>query len=141
MFRLSTFVQIVDQWTRLKPPAILDQVIMTLANYYQKPVCLDPLEADVNKIGESSDHRIVICKPINTVENKSVRTTRVINFRPVSKHGLSLMQEWLVDNNWSDVYHPKTADEKAETFQRILVEKFNTFFPVKTRKVNSDDQP
>ena len=71
-------VQVVDQWTRLNPPAILDPIIMTLANYYQKPVCIEPLEVDVDKKGENSDHRIVICKPITTIENQSARTSKIV---------------------------------------------------------------
>ena len=134
-------VQVVDQWTRLNPPAILDPIIMTLANYYQKPVCIEPLEVDVDKRGENSDHRIVICKPITTIENQSARTSKIVKFRPLSKQGLSSMQEWLVDYDWKAVYEAENADEKAEMFQKILVEKFNTLFPVKTRTINSDDQP
>ena len=29
-----SFIQVVQKWTRLNPPAILDPVLMTLANYY-----------------------------------------------------------------------------------------------------------
>ena len=44
-------VQIVNQWTRLDPPAMLDPVIMTLSHIYQEPECLDPLDADPDKMG------------------------------------------------------------------------------------------
>ena len=38
--------QIVTDYTRMNPPAILDPIIMTLGHLYQKPQCLEPLEAD-----------------------------------------------------------------------------------------------
>ena len=60
--------QIVKDWTRLDPPAILDPIMTTLFHLYQKPVCLDPLDSDEDKNGVSSDHGIVLCKPINGME-------------------------------------------------------------------------
>ena len=125
----------------LNPPAILDPVIMTLSNLYQRPVSLDPLEAGVDKVGVESDHRIVICKPINIIENQCSRSVKVIKFRPLSESGYKKMQEWLLDFDWKEVYEAETADNKAEKFQKILVQKVDTFFPIKTRKVCNDDQP
>ena len=114
---------------------------MTLSNLYQKPVCLDPLEADDDKTGVESDHRIVICKPINTIENQCARSVKTIKYRPLSALGFSKMQKWLLDYDWKQVYEAKTADDKAEEFQNILVNNVNTFFPTKTRKICNDDQP
>ena len=45
----TKFTQIVKQWTRLDPPAILDPVIMTMSDFYQDPVCLNPLDPDDDK--------------------------------------------------------------------------------------------
>ena len=36
----TKFKQIVQDPTRLNPPAILDPIVMTLSQYYQKPRCL-----------------------------------------------------------------------------------------------------
>ena len=135
------FAQIVRDWTRLNPPAILDPIITTLSNLYQEPVCTEPLEADCDKIGAPSDHRIVICKPINTVENKCSRSTKTITFRPITERGLSGMKEWLVDFDWKEVFKAETGHEKADVFQKIILDKVNFFFPRKTRKVSSDDKP
>ena len=54
------FQQIVNDFTRLNPPAILDPIITTMPNLYQVPECLDPLDADPDKNGSKSDHKIVI---------------------------------------------------------------------------------
>ena len=134
-------IQIVKKPTRLNPPAVLDPIIMTMANYYQEPICIDPLDADDDKIGEASDHRTVICKPINVIENKCTRSSRIIDFRPIHETGITKMKEWLVDYDWKDVYNVDTGHEKAEVFQNTLLTKVNEFFPMKRIKINSDDEP
>ena len=50
----SRFVQTVNSFTRLNPPAILDPIISTLSCYYQEPQCLEPLDADEGKKGVKS---------------------------------------------------------------------------------------
>ena len=69
----SRFSQIVKKWTRMNPPALLDPIITTLSGYYQEPMCLEPLDADPDKNGVKSDHRIVVARPINTIYNKCLR--------------------------------------------------------------------
>ena len=54
--------QIVQNWTRLNPPAILDPILTTLSSYYQVPECLNPLDSDPDKNGKPSDHKIVFNK-------------------------------------------------------------------------------
>ena len=135
------FVQIVTKWTRMAPPAILDPIIMTLANYYQEPLCLEPLAADTGTNGKKSDHKIVIAKPISVLNNKSCRQTKHILLRPFPKSGIEKMKNWLVDRSWREIYQEKSAHEKAEKFHSILMNKLDEFFPTKMRKINSDDQP
>ena len=136
-----SLVQIVKTWTRLDPPAILDPVIMTLSNLYQEPVCLEPLDADQDKHGKKSDHRIVIAKPINMFDNKCSRQTREVKIRPFPQSGILKMKNWLIDYQWDEVYSAESAHDKAKIFQNILLEKLDEIFPEKTRKINSDDQP
>ena len=62
-----SLVQIVKDYTRMNPPKILDPVITTLSVYYQRPVCLEPLDADPDKKGKKADHKIVVVKPISTI--------------------------------------------------------------------------
>ena len=70
------FRQIVQDWTRLNPPALLDPILTTLSNYYQVPQCLDPLDPDPDKNEKKSDHRIVLAKPVNVINNRSARRFR-----------------------------------------------------------------
>jgi hypothetical protein len=65
----SRFVQMVKKWTRLDPPALLDPIITSLSCYYQEPMCLEPLDADPDKNGVKSDHRIVVARQITIINN------------------------------------------------------------------------
>ena len=126
--------QIVQDWTRLNPPALLDPVITTMAKFYQKPECLEPLDADPEKNGAKSDHRIVIVKPINAINNRSGRTTRTIKVRPFTQSGLEKMKTWFIDQTWENVYSAESAHEKASIFQNILIQKLEEFSPENQQK-------
>ena len=128
-------VQIVKKWTRINPPAILDPIIMTLSKYYQEAVCLEPLDKDPDKVGKKSDHKIVVSKPITTINNKSTRTTHEVTVRPFPKSGLKKMEEWFVNETWEEVTAEVSSHKKAEIFQSILLEKLDKIFPTKTRKI------
>ena len=137
----SNLSQIVTKPTRLNPPAILDPVILTLARFYQEPMCLEPLDSDPDKNGAPSDHRIVLVKPINALNNKSARITRKIKVRPIPQSGIDIFREWLMDQNWDQIYQAESAHTKAEVFQNMLLNKVEEVFPEKIRKISSDDQP
>ena len=102
---------------------------------------MEPLDADEDKIGTKSDHRIVICRPINIIDNKCSRQTRRISVRPFPQSGILKMTEWFIDQTWEGVYNATSAHDKAQLFQSILVTKLDETFPVKIRNINSDDQP
>ena len=103
----SNFVQVVRKPTRIDPKtgkeAILDPVMMTFSQYYQEPLCLDPLDPDPDKDGKKSDHRIVLMKPINVINNMSARFTRTVKVRPIPESGIIKMRAWLMDETWDDV--------------------------------------
>ena len=125
----------------MDPPAMLDPIIMTLSHLYQKPVFLDPLDADPDDNGKRADHKIVVSKLINIVENKCSRQTRVIKVRHFPNSGFLKFKDWLIDETWQPIYEETSAHEKARLFQTMLVGKIDEIFPEKSRKIQSDDQP
>ena len=137
----SRFAQIVNKPTRMNPPAVLDTIITSLGPYYQEPECLDPLDNDPDKKGASSDHRIVICKPISVVNNKPIRQIREIKFRPLPQSGFDKFEEWLIDERWESIYDAETAHLMAENFQNMLMDKVNEIFPIKVQKFKTGDKP
>ena len=101
ILQLSTHMkQVVSDFTRMNPPRILDPIITTLSQYYQKPMVLPPLDPDPDKDGKPSDHKIVKMKPINTIDNISARTKRQVTFRPISESGLDQLTKWAEKQNW-----------------------------------------
>ena len=133
--------QIVTSYTRMNPPAILDPVITAMSKFYQEPVCLEPLDVDEDKNGSKSDHRIVVVRPINSINNKCARQTKQVKVRPFPESGLRKMKTWFMEKTWEEVYCLESAHEKAELFQNILLQKLEEIFPEKILKINSDDQP
>ena len=135
------FQQIVKNWTRMNPPALLDPILMTLSSLYQVPECLEPLDSDPDKSGKKSDHRIVIAKPINVINNKCGREYRRVRYRPFPESGIRKMKDWFIDQTWEKVYQAESAHDKAEIFQSMLINILDEIFPEKERKISSDDQP
>ena len=141
----SKLAQIVRKPTRVDPVTgvkkILDPVITTLEAFYQTPQCLPPLDADPDSNGKPSDHRIVTVRPVSAINTHCARSTRQISVRPISEPGLDKMRKWLQSEEWSHVYESESAHVKAEILQQMLLSKFHEFFPKKTYKISSDDQP
>ena len=133
--------QIVQDWTRMDPPALLDPIITSLSNYYQVPECVEPLDSDPDKYGKKSDHKIVLARPINEINNKSARKIKLIKFRPFPQSGMTKMKDRFIDQTWSQVYEATSAHEKAKIFQELLLGALDDIFPEKERKISSDDQP
>ena len=96
---------------------------------------------DEDKIGSKSDHKIVVVRPINSINNRCARQTKQIIVRPFPESGLKRMKTWFMKKTWEDVYSLESAHEKAELFQNILLQKLDEIFPEKMSKINSDDQP
>ena len=133
--------QLVNNVTRLDPPAMLDPIISTLGNFYQQPVCLPPLDPDPDSNGKPSDHLIVVMKPINSVNNKPARTTREIKVRPLTKSGLANFEAWIQEQKWMEVLNTESVDTKAEILHNMVLNKLDECCPEKTRKISSDDEP
>ena len=113
-------IQVVQKPTRIDPVTgsekILDPVIMTLSSYYLEPQVLPPLDADPDKDGKSADHMIVLQKPISTLENKSARITREVQVRPIPQSGIDPFRNWLIYQDWNQVFAAVSAHEKAKVF-------------------------
>ena len=133
--------QLVMDATRLNPPAMLDPIISTLGSYYQRPVCLPPLDPDPGSDGRPSDHLIVLMKPINNLNNKSSRSFRTQKFRPLTKAGLTKFKEWIEEKDWKEILEEECVDKKAESLQSIVLNKLDEVCPEKVRKIASDDDP
>ena len=84
---------------------------------------------------------IVVVRPINTINNKSARVTRKVKVRTYPQSGMERMKDWLMEEQWEEVYTAISAHDKAQSFQKLLLSKLNEIFPEKERIFSSDDQP
>ena len=133
--------QVVQHPTRLNPPRLLDPIITTLADYYQFPECLPPIDADPDTNGKPSDHLMVVMSPISVVNNKSARTKRSFTYRPFNEERLQQMQIWIETEDWSEISHEGSAHRKMDILQNLLLNKYHEFFPEKSKTIACDDQP
>ena len=133
--------QVVIDYTRLNPPAMLDPIITTLANFYQTPVCLQPLGPDEDSLCVESDHKIVEMKPINENENICSRTFRRVSVRPITNSGMTKLEEWFQNQTWGNIFNTVCVNEKAINLQKVVMEKVEECLPMKCRKISNDDQP
>ena len=109
------FCQIVKDYTRLDPPALLDPVLTTMSNYYQVPKFLPPLDPD-EVTGKKSDHLIVMVEPISEINNSCGREYRTVKTRPISQTGITQMKHWMINQTWSEVYESDSAHKKSRSF-------------------------
>ena len=51
------------------------------------------------------------------------------------------MGNWVNSQDWATILNESDADKKMTLLQDILVMKYHVFFPLKTKKISSDDEP
>ena len=133
--------QLVTDVTRLDPPAMLDPIISTLGAFYQKPVCLPPLDPDPDTNGKPADHLIVVMRPVNSLNNKPGRTFREVKVRPLRQLGMEKLKNWIQTQEWKEILEENSVDKKAEVLHNMVLDKLDEFCPEKIRKISSDDKP
>ena len=125
--------QLVTVPTRRNPDAILENIISTLEYFYLAPFTISPLDNDENKNGKPSDHLPVVFKPIDDIANCRNKY-RTIKFRPLPQSGLDQFENWIKEQNWSEIYDLETAHLKAEKLQSMLLTQLDACLPEKNTK-------
>ena len=92
-----SLVQVVKSPTRLNPPAILDPIITSLAQYYEEPVMKPPINPNVNVRGAPSDHLTVLMRPLSSLIAVKPRVYKTVTMRPITDSGLDLFEQWIAD--------------------------------------------
>ena len=133
------FKQVVTEPTR--KDKILDPIITTLSKFYQKPEIKPPLDNDLGNNGKPTDHKTVYMVPITNISFLSSRTKRSITYRPLPQSGILKMCQWIVKEDWSEIYNAETAHLKAEILQLKVLNKLDECLPEKMITISSDDQP
>ena len=66
---------------------------------------------------KKSDHKIVIARPINEINNKSARKVKIVRFRPFPQLGMEKMKNWFMNQTWTQLYNATSAHEKAKIYK------------------------
>ena len=78
---------------------------------------------------------------ISVLNNKPARETKVITYRPITEAGVVKMDQWFKCKNWDTIFQDKNVDEKAHNMMTLIKQKTDEYFPLKQRKIASDNQP
>ena len=123
------------------PDAILDPIITDLSTYYQIPIIIPPLDPDPDLNGKPSDHNGVLMPPINDINLFPARESKKVTYRPLPKSGINKFGKWIQEQSWEEIYDQQTPSQKAETFQKLLMNMLDEVLPEKQITLTSDDQP
>ena len=133
--------QVVTVPTRKNPDAIIDKIITNIPTLYQSPFTLPPLENDEHKSGQPSDHLIVCMRPISNAFQSREKRWKIIKYRPFPESGIREMGRWIQSQSWDEIYRISCPNQKAITFEKILLDKVNLIFPEKYIRINENDKP
>ena len=60
---------------------------------------------------------------------------------PITKTGIQSLGTWLQNQDWHEVLECEDAQKKADTFYAMFDSVSNVCFPIKKKKVHSNDKP
>ena len=133
--------QVVQVVTRTNPDATLDLIITNLTSLFHPPTTLPPLDNDEDVDGKPSDHLVVVMRPLSTTNPSQTVRYKTIKYRPFPDSAIREMGQWVQSQNWKEIYCEVDPNQKAEKFEKIVMNKVNLFFPEKSLKVNENDKP
>ena len=110
-------------------------------DFHHSPVSLPPLDNDPDQTGTASDHLIIVMRPLTNEFPSKGKRYRIIDYRPFPDSGMRLMGQWVQSQDWHEIYKIKCPNLKAVTFEKIVMEKVEQFFPRKTIRLNENDKP
>ena len=122
--------QIICEPTR--GSAILDLVITNLQQFYKKPLILAPVG--------TSDHSVVNwCPDDSSCRPRGKVIKRQRRFFPQSQ--LAAFGRWLTSLDWNSVSSEGSVEELVSDFTARITQAMDTFFPIQTVKLHSNDKP
>ncbi|XP_033111173.1 uncharacterized protein LOC117112210 [Anneissia japonica] len=122
--------QIVKQPTR--GTNTLDLIVTNLVNYFEEPLVFAPFGF--------SDHATICWKPNPSfIGMKGSIVTK--SFRPFSESNVNAFGKWITNKEWHEVTNANDVNLKLNIFERELNHAYEHFFPLRTIRVHSTDQP
>ena len=118
----------------------IDKVFCNMGRSVKEAGTVLPLEAEDEEGNlRRSDHRVVFCR--FDLKRQKNYSWEVFTYRRCNDELVKKFKEWLVFHDWAEVKNNHTSDEKAEAYQRTVVDAMNEFFPERTVRRKSTDPP
>ena len=131
--------QCVDKATR--QGVILDVIIMNTYPFFNSPIIAPPIQPDDPSKGKPSDHWVPVCTPHTDRYNPPSRNYKTINYRPLPESNVRQFGQWIVKEEWEGVKDDLSPSDQATYFEKVVMDKLNTFCPEKTLRLSSQDKP
>ena len=122
--------QILSEPTR--GSTILDLVITNMQQFYKKPLILAPVG--------TSDRNVVNWRPDDSAPRpygKVIKHQR----RFFSQSQRAAFGRWLTSHDWNSVLPEGSVEELASDFTERITQAMDTFSPLQTVKLHSNDKP
>ena len=133
------FKQVVQTPTRADK--ILDTCICDIHPYYQLPKVVPELQADSDKVGSPSDHKMVVLLPLTDTDNCIQREKKKVTYRPFTDKGFAKMEEELKSLDWTFVETLDHVNDQLLTFHQKVLSSYEESFVEKTRTFTTENQP
>ena len=75
------------------------------------------------------------------INNIPLRKIRADTRRPITDSGLKLFSVWVTNQVWKDNKEAHDVNNKVKIINKMLMEIFHKFFPLKISKVSTYDSP
>ena len=84
---------------------------------------------------------MILVKPLNNVENKSVIEKRIVEVRNYNEENFATMGKLIDELDWAFLSQSLHVDIKMKHFQDSLLTLFEASFPLKKKTLLSQDEP
>ena len=130
--------QIISVPTRKN--ATLEIILTDLHTLFHPPTTLPPLQVDEDKLGQDSDHEVVVFAPKQNIQFKKSRTKKTVKTRPLPESQISKFEDDLRKYPWDEAFRNKSVNEQVDLFHNFLRGNLEKYFPEKTSQMSTLDR-
>ena len=130
--------QVVSVPTRKS--AVLEIIMTDLHTQYYAPTTIPPLQVDEGKVGQDSDHNIVVFAPKNNVQYENCTKKKIIKTRPLPESNIQKYEKELARHPWKEIFEGKQVNQMVELFHNFIRSNLDKYFPEKCTKLSNFDK-
>ena len=132
------FSQIVSRPTRGQKT--LSVIVTDLAEFYQTPIILPPIQPDVLGVGKPSDHSVPFATTYLDRAKPREKNYKLKMVRPFPQSGIFEFGRWVQSENFSCLDASVTPTDMVDTLETMVATKVEQIFPYKEIKIYQGDK-